>query len=247
LPVYVALAARLGWTEIVLSDLVPSHVERTRARAGELFGTETKAEGVTLQYAAGDVAHVALEGSFALVQALWWVTAEILDPSSAQAIHRLRHHVYTKLHGLLSPGGAFLEDVPDADSPGFYHLAVAKSAHILGERGILYDKHTDLLLSNWTYEQSDGFPYQLRIAPSHASEHQEKERVGFRRVLSVPALRASSASASLETAVEQIRGQPTIWEAIAALRQMQQACVRHPNPGEIDVRRRKLTWWEKRG
>lgn len=139
-----------------------------------------------------------------------------------------------------------IEDIPDPNNePGFYEIANFKTSHILKERGILEGQNHNLLLSNWTNEQTVGFPYQLRYTPQNGTDVREKEKAGFklkRTELSSIPIESLYGKDVVITTIKQAKN---IWEAIRVLNQLILQTVKFPDGDKIDQNRRKITWWEK--
>ena len=246
--VYITLAKKLGIDKITFNDLIDAHVEQTQEKIKRLYNTDgNSADGIKISYLPGDILTVDIAESFAAAFLIWYVSAEFCDPSSPENMRVLRHQIYTKMNNLLRPGGGFIEDIPDPNmAPGFYGIANDKTEHILGSRGILLGEHQNLLLSNWTSEQTTGFPYQLRYTPRNGTDFREKEKAGFilrkTESLSVP---VSSLGTDATYVLEAIKKIPNIWEAIRVLNKLLMETVKFPDGDQIDQKRRKITWWEK--
>ena len=246
--VYVALAKKLGIKEISFNDLIDAHIEQTRCRIKDLFaGDGLVADGVKISYFSGDFATIEIPYSFDMAFSFWYVGSEFLDPSSAENIQRFRHQLYSKINNILIPGGGLLEDIPDPNmEPGFYQIGNNKTAHILEQRKILLGQHKNLLLSNWTREQSTGFPYQLRYTARNGSDVREKEAAGFvlkkTESLPIPIQSMYKDSRVVLSSLEDIQN---IWEVIQVLHQLILQTVKLPLGDVSDQKRRKITWWQK--
>lgn len=246
--VYIALAKKLGIEKITFNDLIEIHVEQTREKIRQVYHTDgTTADGIKISYLPGDFLTVDISEYFDAAFLIWYVSAEFCDPSSAENMRAMRLQMYSKLNRILIPGGGFIEDIPDPNmAPGFYEIGNQKTEHILKDRGILEGEQHNLLLSNWTPEQQDGFPYQLRYTPRNGTDYREKEKTGFilrkTESLSVP---ISSLGTDATYVLEAIKKIPSVWEAIRVLNKVLMETVKFPDGDQIDQKRRKMTWWEK--
>lgn len=252
LEVYVQLARKIGIERIVMNDLMDAHVDAIEEKAKSLYGTDgwQETDGVKLQLLRGDfrTADIAHK-QYAIAIAFWFVANEFLDPSSSTAMHQHRRAIYRKIHAALVDGGAYVEDGIDVNHPGFYETARRRSEEILGERGILYGNHQNLMLTSWKHEQEpEYFPYQIRFTGHNGHDNHEKEDHGFHERYAVTSSLPVSAKVDLETASMQLQRSNTLGEALESMQATQAASVTFPEKqGEKpqNIRYRKTTWWER--
>lgn len=246
--VYIALAKKMGVREITFNDLIESHIQQTEQKIKKMFNSDgSEADGIKISYLPGDFATVDISGCFDAAFLIWYVGAEFLDPGSIENMRLLRHKIYSRINGILIPGGGLIEDIPDPNmDPGFYEIATYKTSRILKERSILIGEHKNLLLSNWTPEQTTGFPYQLRYTARNGADVREKSEAGFelKKTESVP-LPIQSMYKDSAVVLSSLQDVHDIWEVIPLLHQLILQTVKFPSGDTTDQKRRKITWWEK--
>lgn len=247
--VYIALAKRNGINTIVMNDLIEDHVEATREKIKKMYGTDgtegKKVEGVNIEYVTGDILTADIPDNSVDAAYMWWfVGAEICDPSSSDAMLENRKVTCERIHRMLIPGGAWIDDMPDPNKePGLYHLAAHKTAHILRERGILPGMENNLLLTNWSFEQNEGFPYQLRWMPPNDVDNKLRHRAGFRNVASESgAIPISSDHTNAKVVVSTLKSIKVLDRALDALQSQLRRTVRIPKRKDPLQRRRIIKW-----
>lgn len=238
-------ARKIGITKVVFNDLIDAHIQATEQKIRSIYGSATDADGVAVDYYAGDFLTLELRQKFDAVFSLWYVSPELFDPSSVAHLRQSRQRFYDKLNALLIPAGSLIEDIPDPNMPGFYEIANSKTAQILAERGILLGEHRNFILSNWTSEQTTGFPYQIRYIPLNGSDVREKARSGFRlrrtEAIEIP----SHAMCGEEMTLRFLNESKNLYEGIRELKKILLSAVEFPSMETIDRQIRKMTWWEK--
>mgnify|MGYP002345840789 CR=1 FL=1 len=245
--VYIALAKKMGVKKITFNDLIESHVEQTKNKIQKLYNSNGfEADGVKIEYLPGDILTVDVSEMFDAMFLIWYVSAEFVNPESAQKMVETRRQIYTKFRDILIPGGALIEDIPDPNmEPGFYRIGNVKTAHILEQRKILLGQHQNMLLSNWTCEQKEGFPYQLRYTPRNGTDVKEKESTGFvlkkTESMSIPL----KSTLGTDVVLPIIRDSQNMDEVLNLLRQIRLTSVTFPSMSKLDQKRRKMTYWEK--
>jgi 2-polyprenyl-3-methyl-5-hydroxy-6-metoxy-1,4-benzoquinol methylase len=245
--VYVPAARLLGIESITFNDLIPKHIEQTRAKAKHLYGRKMGAAGVKLDFDTGDFLTSQFRQRYDHIVSFWYVSAELLNPESAQALRKHRSAIYRKIHQTLVPNGTLFEDIPDPNQPGYYDIGTHVTTLVLEEKGLLFDEHKNVLLSNWRHEQgSSGFPYQLRYVPRNGTDQREKQEAGFCYVRTdhenVPTSAIIGANV-VQSALEE-RG-AKISTALRTLRQLQNTngAVTFPESDDPAAKRRKMTLW----
>jgi|GEM_PF-1479719 len=248
--IFIELARQNGVKEIIQNDLIAEHLEKTRAKIQTAYGNDgSNADGVQIQYVAGDILDANIPGGAVdAAYMLWYVSAEFCDPSSKKNMRKTRDNTYKKIHDLLIPGGAMVEDSPDQNhKPGFYHVAVAKTAHLLREAGILPGEEENLMLSNWESEQEDGFPYQLRYIPKNGTDNTEKTNAGFiLRSSKQEAIPKKSAHPSAKPVEQTLHDVSDPEEAHRLLMQTLNTTVTFPDMSDPTQKRRIIRWWERK-
>lgn len=244
--VYVPAARLLGIESITLNDLIPKHIEQTRAKAKRLYGRKFGMAGVKLDFVTGDFLTSQFRQRYDHIVSFWYVSAELLNPESAQALRRHRSAVYRKIRDTLVPNGTLFEDIPDPNQPGYYDIGTHVTKLVLEEKGLLFDEHKNVLLSNWRHEQgTSGFPYQLRYVPRNGTDQREKYDAGFSYVRTEHENVPSSAIVStnvVQSALEE-KG-ATIEGALSVLQQMLGTrAVTFPRSSDPATKRRKMTLW----
>lgn len=247
LEVYVPAARLLGIELITLNDLIPAHVDQARAKAKSLFGRKFQDAGVKLDFVTGDFLTTAFHKRYDQLISFWYVSAELLNPESAQTLRQHRTAIYRKIHDTLVPNGTLFEDIPDPNQPGYYDIATHVTKLVLQEKGLMGNERENLLLSNWKHEQSaeQGFPYQLRYVPRNGADQHEKDATGFAYVRTehenVPT--ASIIGTGLVQSSLEERG-ATIEAALSVLRPMLSTrAVTYPSSNDAAIKRRKMTLW----
>lgn len=245
--VYISMAKKTGIKTIVQNDLIPEHVEATREKIKRMYGGDgSRADGVNIEYVPGDILLSDVpDHSFDSAYMWWYVGAEFCDPSSSDAMRENRIATYQRIHRLLIPGGAWIDDMPDPNmEPGLYRLAALKTAHILRERGILPGMEENLILSNWKWEQKEGFPYQLRWVPQDGADNKLKNKAGFRYVgsetSSIPIRTDHRNAGPVVSTIKSIKDTDT---AIDALQSQLRKTVKFPKSRDPLQRRRIIKWF----
>jgi SAM-dependent methyltransferase len=248
--VYVTLARKTGVKTIIQNDLIPEHLEATRQRIRNLYGNDgSKADGVRIEYVQGDILTADVPDNSVDHAYMWWfVGAEFCDPSSAEAMRQNRIDTYKRINRMLIPGGAWIDDMPDPNTdPGLYRLAVLKTAHILKERGILPEVADNLMLTNWRFEQDEGFPFQLRWAPRDGEDNKLKEKAGFRMVRSESSsIPKRSEHRTAEPVVSTIKSIRKLKTGIKAIQSQLNDTVVFPDTDDPLARWRIIKWFRKK-
>jgi len=245
--VYISLAKKMGVKEITFNDLIESHIQKTEQKIKNLYNSDGhNADGIKINYLPGDFATIDITENFDAAFLIWYVGAELLDPSSVVNIRKFRHKIYSKINNILIPGGGLIEDIPDPNmDPGLYEIVNFKTAHILEQRKILLGEHQNLILSNWTHEQNTGFPYQLRYTARNGTDVREKSKAGFKlRKTESVSLPISSMYKDSSVVLNSLQDIKNIWEIIPLLHQLLLQTVKFPDGDNLDQKRRKITWWE---
>lgn len=247
--VYIALAKKHGIQEIIQNDLIPDHVAATREKIQKIYGNDgSDANGVKITYAPGNILDANIQGGpVDAAYLLWFVGAEFCDPSSDKKLTRTRHRIYRRIHDLLVPGGGMIEDSPDPNmKPGFFYTLAQKTAHILKQRNIMPRQQSNMILNNWSSEQPDGFPYQIRCVPKNGADAHEKEKAGFTYVTSLStSIPEKSDYRSADTVVHTIEETDNIGNAIDTLNLLKQKTVQFPDITDPFQKRRVIKWWER--
>ncbi len=184
-PFEVAIATKLGFKEIVFNDLLDQHIEKTRTRLMEAFNTSNpeNIEGIDIKYQTGDIVEVAevMEETFDAIFAWWFVTPEIADFSSTEALRKKRETLYKNIVKILKQKGFFIEDIPDS-STGFFYWLRAKTFAVLQEKELLEGENQNMIVtnySNYVHQKAGGFPYHIRYAPTFPKHTSEMIRAGL--------------------------------------------------------------------
>lgn len=247
--VYVALAQKTGINTIILNDLIDDHIEATREKIRKLYGGDgSRAENVAIQYVSGDIltADQPDDNSIDAAYMWWYVGAEFCDPSSSDAMLANRKATYERIHRLLIPGGVWIDDMPDPNNePGLYNLASIKTADILRRKNILPGTEHNLLLTNWKFEQSKGFPYQLRWAPRDGADNKIKHNADFRYMTSQStAIPVESDYSSADVVVSTLRSIESLDTAVEVLKLQRGATVKTPKISDPLKRMRRTTMFK---
>lgn len=172
---YLETAIALGFSEVTFNDLFEFHVENTRAYIAGLGDLTSR---ITVTYHTGDFTQARIGGHYDIAACMFYVTSEVLDPSSISALRQRRHHFFRHIRDVLIPYGMFIEDVPEAMVPGFYLHLRRNSHHVLTQLGILVEEAANLSLT-CIQKRNGGYPFHLRYIPSESSHLSEMRSAGF--------------------------------------------------------------------
>ncbi|QQS59891.1 hypothetical protein IPN35_03415 [Candidatus Peregrinibacteria bacterium] len=165
--------------KIIINDLLESHIETIKGKLSDTYGTDKSSniDGIEIEYREGDFGKINIPFSDIAI-ATWFVTSEILDPSSVSALQEHRSHFFKKIRTTIGEHGFFFEEIPDILQSGFYYLSRSKSAHILTEMGFLPEESENFSLTNIPKE-NNGFPYHIRYMPKNGGHGREMTNAGF--------------------------------------------------------------------
>ena len=182
----IELAKKLGYKEVVFNDLIERHVASIRKKVRSVYGNPDKDKtynGLKITYHSGDILNYSDDfGQFDAIFAMWFVTAEIADFSSIEALQKKRKQLYKKIHLLLSKQGLFVEDVPYSEGVGtFYYLVRLKTFSVLQEMNLLNKnkdgeevfENSQIIITDYSDTQTSGFPYQVRYAPTNGTRRSQ--------------------------------------------------------------------------
>jgi len=176
----IELAKKLGIKEIIFNDLLESHVDETRDKVRHCYNTEeTNIDGIELDFVVGDFLKIAEElinetrKRFDAIISMWFVTSEICDFSSSEALREIRKELYSKIQELLTKQGGFIEDSPFSEAGSFHYNSRLKTYAILKKIGILEGVNDQMILSNFSNIQKTGFPFHVRFAPPNGKHKSE--------------------------------------------------------------------------
>jgi len=249
--IYIALAQKMGITEITFNDLIPDHIEQTKARIEKTHGSSKEIDGVKLRYLPGDFVDddaVKRNRYFDAIFMMWYVSAELLDPTTSDKLKSHRNFFYNKINDLLITNGVLIEDSPDPNMfPGFHAIANIITAHILETRKILTEEnvHRNLMLTNWKHEQKKGFPRQLRFTPRNGQDSKEKEESGLIYLKSESIAMPENATSTIALAKNTIDVSESTREAIEKLNILLQQTVIRPREPHPLSEHRKIAAYRK--
>jgi len=182
----IELARKLGIKEIVFNDLLELHVDKTRDRVRDCYNTEdTKIDGVKLDFMVGDFLKISeklineTRKRFDAIISMWFVTSEISDFSSLEALKEIRKELYSRIKELLTKQGGFIEDNPFSEAGSFYYNSRLKTYDILQKMGILKGVNDQMILSDFRNIQTTGFPFHVRFTPPNGKHKRELNDVGL--------------------------------------------------------------------
>ncbi len=180
----IEISKKLGVREIVFNDLLADHVDATREKVAKCYGTRNqKIDGIKIEYLSGDFLQIAdtIRKRFDAMFAMWFVTSEICDFESVEALREKRKLLFSQIKKLLTKQGIFVEDIPFSEGVGsYYYLARLKTYAVLHEMGIMEGENDHMLLTDFTDIQKGGFPYHIRYVPSNGKHRRELEQAGFK-------------------------------------------------------------------
>ncbi len=180
----IELAVRNKIEKLTFNDLLADGVEQTRELIRSIYGDAQVIDGVKLDFLVGDAAELDVNemSKQDLVIAWWFVTSEIADFSSSDALSLKRSRFYENIRKMLTKYGAFIEDLPysDVSRLGHYYYMHAKSHYYLKKRGILPEDNHRILVTNFSDVQEGGIPYHIRLLDHNGNHRNRMERLhGF--------------------------------------------------------------------
>lgn len=182
-PFELALAIKNGIQEVVFNDLLDFHIDATREKIKNAFGTSDaeNIEGVKIQYQQGDILQVAeeIKNKFDAIFSWWFVTPEIADFTNVEQFHERRQKLYKTINSLLSKQGSFVEDIPLSEGFGFYYLLRLKTYVILRLMETLDGENKNMIITDYSNKQKIGMPYHIRFAPTLCAHNKEVESAGL--------------------------------------------------------------------
>ncbi|KKP36902.1 hypothetical protein A2483_05175 [Candidatus Peregrinibacteria bacterium RIFOXYC2_FULL_33_13] len=173
--------------EIVINDLSNKNIDYVREMIAEIYNTrEENIHDINLKFKPGDFNTIKFANKkdmFDIIEAFWYVSCEICDFSSKQAMKELQKHFYTKIKMLLTQKGRFIEDYPYAnEAPSYYYTLLAKSYHILREKNLLPDLRDQVILnaaSEYEKETPTNYPYHIRHLAFNGIHREQMEKYGL--------------------------------------------------------------------
>lgn len=173
----VAAAVRCGFVEVVINDIVPEFVTAAqRALVASGWGRH-----VRIVEAPGDAAALRLAAKADLAMSWFFVSGEVCNVASAEALRMTRRDFYRAIAGNLVDGGCLIEDMPERDLPGFYATLVQRSRTILVRNGLVGEA-ADVLALSYVPRADDSLPHHVRCLPTYAWRRAELADAGFQRV-----------------------------------------------------------------
>ncbi|MBT3292848.1 class I SAM-dependent methyltransferase [Candidatus Peregrinibacteria bacterium] len=210
LDVQVALCKMLGIKEIHLNELSAENMSIAKRKADDIDTSDCN-----LQFHTGDFQTQEFDKIFSVILSFRSVTSEIFDPTSSDHYLESRYNLYKRISQLLSPDGVFIEDVPDCDAPGFYHILNTRTREMLKQKGILSAINDRLLLTVSCHlgNQKMKFPYQLRVANPIGIDLLEKKKVGLSPMYSTTRIVPEKSQLSLSDAAHILNNSDSIQQA----------------------------------
>lgn len=175
---YIRLASRLGLGEVIFNDLFEFHLRKTREKVEAL---DFDRGALKVSYISGDFAAIDLNGDCDIAVAMFFVSSEILDLQSVEALNARRSAFFKAVRRVLHPAGVFVEDTPEMTWPGFYSNLRQTSETVLKGVSGLGDEVRNFTLT--ALEKREGaFPYHVRYMPKRERHIAERLAHGFQHV-----------------------------------------------------------------
>lgn len=246
---YIEMARKLGITGVTFNDLIEAHVQKTKEKLQKIYNTgATQSDhlqicGIDVNFVAGDFTNLNLAGiRYDIATAIWFVTSEVLDPSSSKNLRAHRLQFFNKVRECLVDQGIFIEDIPESGLPGFYLLSRMKTLHILRKNGILTGEEGNLSLTN-IKKPNDGYPYHLRYLPYNGAHEKEMNLSGLYSVDQVSADIPTEAIITSEPDYLALFKEKTIYDVGNKVRRIITDLVAVSNHTGIDKKMKKVILW----
>jgi len=178
--IYIELAVKNGFAEVIFNDLFPEHIAATRAKVTRMRG---EAQQVQTSFITGNFANVVLPQPADIAIALFFVTSEVCNIQSPNELLATRQRFYRSICRNLKPGGFFVEDIPERDLPNFYTTLGLISERILRAQHVMTGVEGFLSLTH-VPKPSGGEPFHIRCIPSGVLRINELRNAGLELVYS---------------------------------------------------------------
>ena len=188
----IELCKKLGLREVVFLDLIEEHVAETRQLIVDTYNVSDNddvlvVDQLKLRFLFGDFYEISQDltpSSFDIMTAMWFVTSEILDLSSSDAMRSRRVGFFNRISRLLIRSGVFLEDIPDSQSSGYYRTSRVKTHCILRDRGIMTSGSSggapeSIHLSLTNIPGKEDQPYHIRYLINNGAHLEEMRAAGL--------------------------------------------------------------------